>query len=92
MLSYDDVLELCELNEDEIAAISEHEGIPEICAAEYGYYLCHTADGVPKIRRFILDDIETAKRHGDMAKVVKLRAVLAHFVRMHPDQQSARAG
>lgn len=88
MLSYDDVMELCELSEDEIAAISEHEHIPEICAAEYGYYLCHTPDGIPRIRRFILDDIEEAKRHGDMAKVLKLRAVLAHFIRTHPEREA----
>jgi S-ribosylhomocysteine lyase LuxS involved in autoinducer biosynthesis len=91
MLTYDDVLEMCELSEEEISAIAEHEGVPEICAAEYGYYLCHTADGTPRIKRFILDDIAAAQARGDMAKVRKLRAVLAHFARTHPDRAPGAA-
>lgn len=85
MLTYDDVMELCELSEDEIHAIAEHEGVPEICAAEYGYYLCHTPEGIPRVKRFILDDIAAAHARGDMQEVLKLRAVLAHFVRTHPE-------
>jgi hypothetical protein len=86
MLTYEDVMELCELSEDEIHAIAEHEGMPEICAAEFGYYLCHTPDGVPRIKRFILDDIAAARARGDMREVLKLRAVLAHFARTHPER------
>lgn len=85
MLSYEDVMELCELSEEEIAAIAEHEHIPEICAAEYGYYLCHSVDGIPRLRRIILDDIATAEAAGDMQKVLKLRGVLTHFIRTHPE-------
>lgn len=88
MLSYEDVIELSELTEDEIAAIAEHEHIPEICAAEYGYYLCHSPDGTPKLRRMILDDIEHARRQGDTTKVMKLRKVLAHFAKTHPERPS----
>jgi len=85
MLTIDDVFELSELNQDEIAAIAEHEHIPEICAAEYGYYLCHTEGGVPALRRIIVDDIETARANGDTEKVERLRAVLRHFIREHGD-------
>jgi hypothetical protein len=91
VLTYDDVIELCELTDDEIHAIAEHEGMPEICAAEYGYYLCHTPDGIPRIKRFILDDIAAARTRGDMQAVLKLRAVLAHFARTHPEHPKESA-
>lgn len=86
MLTYDDVRELCELTEEEIEAIAEHEHIPAICAAEYGYYLTHSDNGIPMLRRIILDDIEAAEAGGHYEKVVKLRAVLKHFIRAHPEK------
>jgi hypothetical protein len=85
MLTFEDVLELSELSEDEIAAIAEHEHIPAVCAAEYGYYLCHNANGVPMLRRIIMDDIMAARRHENYEKEMKLREVLKHFVRSHPE-------
>jgi hypothetical protein len=84
MLTYEDVLELSELNDDEVDAIAQHEGIPEICAAEYGYYLCHTPDGLPRLQRIFLDDLAVARSHGDQAAVRRLTAVLAAFARNHP--------
>lgn len=85
MLTYEDVLELSELNDDEVDAIAAHEGIPEICAAEYGYYLCHTPDGLPRLHRIFLDDLAVARSHGDLEAVRRLTAVLAAFARNHPD-------
>jgi hypothetical protein len=85
MLTYEDVLELSELTEEEIEAIAEHERIPAICAAEYGYYLCHSPEGIPMVRRIILDDIIEARRHEDYEKEMKLREVLKHFIRTHPE-------
>lgn len=42
MLSLEDCLGLCDLSEDEVLAIAEHERIPEIAAVELGNYLLHT--------------------------------------------------
>ena len=84
MLTYDDCVELCDLSEEEIAAIAEHEHVPEIVAAEMGNYLVHTKEGVPKIRRFILDDIDAAQAHGNKARVETLQLVLKHFIATHP--------
>jgi len=36
MLTREDCLALCELSEDEVAAIAEHEHVPEIVAMEMG--------------------------------------------------------
>jgi hypothetical protein len=88
MLTYEDCVGLSDLTEDEIEAIAEHEHIPEIVAAEFGSYLVHTDDGVPKIRRIILDDIELAERRGDAEHAMTLKLVLKHFVDTHPQAAS----
>ena len=89
MLTIEDVIALCELTEEEVDAIAEHEHIPEIVAAELGNYLCHTPGGVPALRRMIVDDIEDARRHGDVKKLCRLMHVLRHFIETHPDTVKA---
>ena len=89
MLTLEDCIALSELNEDEIAAISEHEHIPEIVAVEYGNYLLSTAEGIPTLNRIILDDIEVATRRGDLKHALHLRLVLRQFIRTHRDLRSA---
>lgn len=83
MLTIEDCIALSDLTEEEIDAISEHEHIPEIVAAEYGNYLIHTPDGVPAIKRIILEDIEAARAAGNVQHALALRAVLHHFVMTH---------
>lgn len=85
MLTLQDCIALSDLTEEEILAIAEHEHIPEIVATELGYYLVHSPDGVPHLKRMILEDIENAKARGDLEHARKLRLVLAHFIRTHPD-------
>lgn len=84
MLTYEDCIGLCELTEEEVEAIAQHEHIPEIVAAELGRYLVETPDGVRRIRRMILDDIDQARRRADVVKAAQLRLVLRHFVHTHP--------
>ena len=88
MLTYEDCLALSALTEDEIAAIAEHEHIPRLAALELGDYLLHTPEGVPAIRRIILDDIRDAQARSDRLHVIKLKLVLKHFCDSHP--QAAR--
>jgi hypothetical protein len=90
MLSYEDCVELSDLTEEEIAAIAEHEHLPEIAALEMGSYLVHTPEGVPMIKRIILDDIEEERRRGHNEKSLQLKLVLKHFIDTHP-QNPAKA-
>ncbi len=85
MLTYQDCLGLCELTEDEIRAIAEHEHLPELVALELGQYLAQSADGQRSIRRMILDDIEAAEAAGNREKVLQLKATIKHFLDTHPD-------
>lgn len=84
MLTLDDCLAFCDLTEDEIKAVAEHENLPEIVALELSQYLVQAPDGVPRLKRMILDDLEAARARGDEAHVLKLRYVLHHFVQTHP--------
>jgi hypothetical protein len=85
MLTLQDCIELCDLTEEEVEAIAEHEHIPMIIAAELGNYLVHSAEGMPMIRSFIVDDIKAAEDRGDKAHVRLLKLVLWHFIQTHPE-------
>lgn len=90
MLTRNDCIALCDLSEDEIKAIARHEHVPLILAAEMGQYLIHQPDGVTRIRRIILDDIEAARAQQRYDDVRRLKAVLYHFARNHPATQAPR--
>jgi len=85
MLTYLDCVELSDLTEEEIEAIAQHEHLPEMAALELGSYLVHTSEGIPVIKRVILEDIEEERRRGHDEKALQLKLVLKHFVDSHPD-------
>lgn len=85
MLTLRDCIGLCDVTEDEIAAVAEHERIPLICAAELADYMVHSPNGVPMLKGMILDDIEAAEARGDWTHWRKLRLTLYHFIQSHPD-------
>ena len=85
MLNYEDCLAMSDLTEEEVAAIAEHEHIPQMAAAAMGNYLVHTPEGVPMLKRMIVEDIEEAKATGHWEHALELKMVLRHFVETHPD-------
>lgn len=84
MLTFEDCLALCDLSEEEVIAIAEHEHIPEMAAIEFGEYLVHTPDGEVQIKQIIVEDIEKSKARGNLKHAKDLEAVLKHFVLTHP--------
>lgn len=91
MLNFEDCLALCELTEEEILAIAEHEHLPEAVALELGQYLMHTPDGVPKIKAIIRDDLAEAIAAHDSQRVLRLKLTLRHFCATHPDLRACRS-
>ncbi len=85
MLTFEDCLAYCDLTEEEIHAIAQHEHIPEMVALELGQYLVKSPDGTRRIKRMILDDIEEAKAQNELDRYLCLKATLKHFVDTHPD-------
>ncbi len=83
MITIQDCIELSELTEEEVLAIAQHEGIPEMAAVELGNYLAHTAEGEQRIKAMILDDILEAQRGGYLQRVLTLKICLRHYVQQH---------
>jgi hypothetical protein len=84
MLSLEDCLALCDLSEEEVLAIAQHEHIPEMAAAQLGNYLVHTPEGEMRIKSIIRDDIANARSHGKGPQELALKLLLRNFVRQHP--------
>ncbi|MBL8832597.1 MAG: hypothetical protein JNL71_09425 [Rhodospirillales bacterium] len=91
MLTWVDCLSLSELTADEVRAIAEHEHIGEMAALELGNWLIRQPDGCRFLKRIILDDIDRARAHGDVARAAKLKLVMQHFCKTHPDNPDADA-
>jgi hypothetical protein len=91
MLSVKECMDYCELSEEEIQAIAEHEGIPEVLAAELGECLLKSDVGTWLIKRYIADDLERAEHTGHGLRVAELRKVLEEFSRAHPTYDLRRS-
>jgi hypothetical protein len=61
MISLEDCIDLCGLDEDEVAAISEHEDIPEIAAAALANYLLAQPHGAALMEIPVDSDAPDAK-------------------------------
>jgi hypothetical protein len=89
MISIEDCIGLCGLDKDEVAAISEHEHIPEIAAAALGNYLLGQPRGGEAIRTMILDDMRRALDEGRVRHAAELLMALRHFLEHHPEAAEA---
>ena len=85
MITLQDCIDLCGLDEDEVAAISEHEHVPEIAATALASYLLHQPHGSEAIRGMIIDDIHKALDDGRVKHAGELFGALQHFLRDHPE-------
>jgi len=83
MLTIQDCLDLCELTEDEVLAIAEHENLPEVVALELGNALAQTAAGERRVEEMIVDDIVAAQRAGNLRHAATLKVVLQRFIEKH---------
>ncbi|SIS77038.1 hypothetical protein [Neptunomonas antarctica] len=90
MLTYEECLDMCDLTQDEVSAIAEHEHVDPMIALAVGQYLCcHNGD--QKIKKIILDDISHAERTGNEKHAIVLRRVLEHFIATHPERSATDA-
>ncbi len=91
MLTFEDCLGLCELSEEQVRAIAEHEHLPEIVALELGNFLLRGPDGELLVSHMLIDDIRAAERRGDVVRAAQLKQALRrlideHLARPHPDK------
>ncbi|MGA7329673.1 MAG: hypothetical protein WBX25_35635 [Rhodomicrobium sp.] len=85
MITMEDCIAFCGLNEKEILAIAEHEHLPEIAAAALANYLLCQEHGIEIVRDIIVDDIRRAQLYGDKDHVLALLHILHHFLQAHPE-------
>jgi hypothetical protein len=85
MITLQDCIALCGLDEDQVAAISEHEHVPEIAAAALANYLLHRPHGSEVIRTMIIEDIHKALDGGRLKHAAELFGALQHFLDKHPE-------
>jgi len=85
MINLEDIEDMCSLSRDEIAAIAEHEHLPEADASLVAEYLMHAPHGAQKVQAMICDDIRAALHKDDVAHARALYAVLHHYMSEHPE-------
>jgi hypothetical protein len=88
MISLEDCISMCGLDENEVAAIAEHEHIPEIAATALASYLLNQPRGGEAIRTMIIDDIRKALDEGHIKHAAELFMALRHFLEQHPDART----
>lgn len=84
MLSIRDCLDYCDLTEDEVALIAEHEAIPDVAAAQIACGLVQTPEGVLILSQFMAEMLHRAECRGDLEKAERVRLICARFHRDHP--------
>lgn len=92
MISYEDCVALCGLTKEEIAAIAEHEHIPDMAAAILGQYILQREHKPEEICRMISDDVRAATAAKEWKHAGQLVAALQHFLATHPGCREIQAG
>ena len=88
MISFEDCIAFCGLTEAEIAAIAEHEHVPEVVDAPLGQYLLNHEHGLERIRDMLLDDIRAAVRGGNAKHAAELFSALRQLLATYPEARA----
>ena len=84
MLTLKDCIGLSDLSDAEVAAIAEHEHVPEIVAAEIGCGLVNTPAGRLVLKAYIRENLVHAKAQHMDKKAKALALLLRRFDGAHP--------
>ena len=84
MLTYRDCLDWCDLEQNEVDAISEHQHMDRILALAYGSRLTSLPGGTRKMRKIMIDDIRNAQQHYNAVHAAELRRMLDQYIKAHP--------
>lgn len=86
MITPEEIIEMTDLTEDEVALIGHHEHLGGIvAAAAMGDYLMHQHKGPQAVQRMICDEIREALHADDVERARELYATLHHFMAEHPE-------
>jgi len=85
MINENDILDMTCLTRAQIDAISAHEHLDAVSAAELGEYMMHIHHGPQKVQQMICDDIADALHKGDLSSAKQLYKTLKEFLTEHPE-------
>lgn len=87
MITLEDCIGLCGLDQDQIDAIAEHEHLPEVAAAALAAWMMEKGPTGPReIRDMMRDDIRAALAVGNHAHAAELLSALRHFLAEHRNE------
>jgi hypothetical protein len=89
MLTLKDCIDMSDLSDSEVAAIAEHEHVPEIVAAEIGCKLVNSPAGRELLKRYLRENFVQAKAHHLDKKAQGLALLLRRFDGAHPLRRGA---
>lgn len=84
MLSLRDCLDYCDLTEEDVDLLAEHEHLPHDVAAHIACGLVQTSSGVLLIDHLMEEMIDQARTCGQTAKAEHVSHVYARFKAAHP--------
>lgn len=84
MITFEDCLGLCDLDEEEVIAIAEHEHVPYIVAVELAECLAQSGNSAPVLHNMIDERIRHAWAHGDHTLALRLTHMLDHVGAYQP--------
>jgi hypothetical protein len=85
MLTLRDCLDFCDLSEDVVEAIAEHDHLPPILAAELATCLAAAPGGMHVIHRYMCDNAAASAHRGDGGRQERRTGTLARFEADHPE-------
>ena len=84
MLSMQDILDYCDLNDDVNEVIADHTGVPMIVAAEMSEALLCSPEGVCRLHMLLVECMKEALAQQRNERVLELMEVYEHLRRSHP--------
>ncbi len=89
MISYQECLDLSGLDEEMVRVIAERECLSDIVAAELGFTLSQSTEGMRRLRKLIRDDLRKAAFRGDLERSLRLNRALARLNAIRRDGRVA---
>jgi hypothetical protein len=83
MITLRDLASFCDLTEDEIEAISQHEHEPIVLALTQAKNLLDDPKGYAKLSLCFEEEIRLAQSRGDTKRACELKTIYSAFARTH---------
>lgn len=87
MLSLRDCLDYCDLTDDDVALVAEHENIPDVAAAHILCGMVQTPEGVLMLTHYLCQLEDRANKAGRLDKAAQARQARARFMAIHPQEE-----